>query len=199
MEVDPEAVARTRAMQLRQRRVNGWIEAIGGGIIIGLAVATIFLAGFSQAWTLVGMGITGLILAGDAPKNFAARRRMAATWGAIGVPPEAMRLSREGLRCRIDAAPRPCFLPWSCVAAVHLKNRFVLAVELAPGVTATTPGVSGLDQPEVRRVAHRRGLRFYLRFLRLTPEEIDQALAAFTDGRVRVQGLRPLSGDRQSL
>jgi hypothetical protein len=36
VEVDPEAVARTRAAQLRQRRINGWIEAIGGGIIIGL-------------------------------------------------------------------------------------------------------------------------------------------------------------------
>ncbi|WP_460339861.1 hypothetical protein [Actinoallomurus acanthiterrae] len=187
-----------RAMQLRQRRVSGWSEAIGGGVIIGIAVAAVLVIGFSQAWTLVGSGIAGLLIAGDASKQFAARRRMAANWAAIGVPPEAMRLSRDGLRCRIDTAPRPCFLPWSCVAAFRLKSGFILAVELVPGVTATTPGVSGLDQPEVRRVAHRRGLRFFVRFLRRPPEEIDQALAAFTDGRVRVQGLRHPSAGHQS-
>ncbi|MGH3375392.1 MAG: hypothetical protein ACRDP6_11685 [Actinoallomurus sp.] len=53
-------------------------------------------------------------------------------------------------------------------------------VELAPDVTAATPGVEGLDGP-------RRDFRFKERVLRPLIEEIDQAFGEFTAGRLRVR------------
>lgn len=187
VEADPDAVARTRAVVLRAKHSSAWSGAIGGVLLVGIAVAAVATIGLSTAWPLLGSGVAGVVLVADSRRHFAAARRMAATWAAIGVPPEAMRLSREGLRCRIDMAPRPCFLPWPSVAAFHLRGGRTLAVQLAPGVTAATPGVSGLDQHEVRRALRRRELRFPLSSLRRPPEDIDQVLAAFTAGRLRIR------------
>ncbi len=187
VETDPDAVARARAVVLRARRVSAWSGAVGGGLIIGIAVAGVAAVGLSTGWPMLGMGVAGVILVADSRRHFAAARRTAAMWAAVGVPPEAMRLSAEGLTCRVDLAPRPCFLPWSSVDACRLRGGRTLAVRLAPGVTAATPGVAGLDQPEVRRALRRRELWFLVGSLRRPPEEIDQALAAFTAGRLRIR------------
>jgi hypothetical protein len=187
VEADPDAVARTRAVVLRAKRSSAWSGAIGGALLVGLAVAITAAVGLSMAWPLLAVGVAGVVLVADSRRHFVAVRRMSATWAAIGVPPEAMRFSQEGLRCRIDVAPRPCFLPWPSVAAFHLRGGRILAVQLAPGVAAATPGVSGLDQHEVRRALRRRELRFPVSSLRRPPEDIDKVLAAFTAGRLRIR------------
>jgi hypothetical protein len=105
-----------------------------------------------------------------------------------------MRISADGLRCSIDAAPDSLFLPWHAIAGFHRRRwrgRWSLVLDLAPGVTAATPGVVGLDHPDVQRVLQRkvlgiRGLRFAVNSLRQPVGEIDQALAYFSNGRVRI-------------
>ncbi|GLY92353.1 hypothetical protein [Actinoallomurus iriomotensis] len=187
VEADPDAVARTRAALLRSKRGSAWSSAVGGCLILGIAIGATAIAGFGLvSLPMAGVGVAGLILVADARRQFTAVRRMRATWTAIGVPPEVLLLSPAGLRFRVDIAPEPCFLPWSKVAKVGLRGGRSLTVALAPGVTAATPGVSGLDQPEVRRALRRRELRFPLSSLRRPPEEIDRALTAFTAGRLRL-------------
>ena len=105
-----------------------------------------------------------------------------------------MRMSAQGLRCSIDTAPDHLFFSWSAVTGFQLRTwrgqRF-LVLGLAPGVTAGTPRVSGLDHPDAQRVLRRKvlgikGIRFAVSTLRRAIEEIDQALAHFTRGRVRI-------------
>ncbi|WP_149262220.1 hypothetical protein [Actinomadura sp. K4S16] len=55
-----------------------------------------------------------------------------------------------------------------------------------PGLSAGAPGVSGLDHPDVQRVLHHKvfgiqGLHFAVRARRQSVEEIDRALAHFTE------------------
>lgn len=187
VEADPDVVARTRAVLLRSKRGSAWSTAVGGCLILAIAIGTTAITGFGLvSLPMAGLVVAGLILVADARRQFTAVRRMQATWTAIGIPPEVLHLSAAGLRCRVDIAPEPCFLPWSSVAKVSLHGGRLFAVELAPGVTSATPGVSGLDQPEVRRALRRRELRFPLSSLRRPPEEIDRALTAFTAGRLRI-------------
>jgi hypothetical protein len=180
VEADPAAVARTRALLLRTKRTSAWSAAIGAVLVVAIGVTTVVVAGFPASWLLTATVVVGLALAADARHHFIAAHRMRTTWAAIGMPREMMRLSLEGLRCRVDTAPEPCFLPWPCVREVRLRGR-LLTVELTPG-----PGASGLDQPSVRRAARRGELRFPAGALTRRPEEIDQALAAFTAGRLRI-------------
>ncbi|MFB9833931.1 hypothetical protein [Actinoallomurus acaciae] len=187
VEADPDAVARTRGALLRSKRRSAWTTAVGGCLVLGIAVGTTAIAGLGLVTLpMAGQVVGGLILVADSRRQFTAVRRMQATWAAIGIPQEVLHLSAAGLRCRVDVAPAPCFLPWPSVAKVSLHGGRLFAVELAPGVTAATPGVSGLDQPEVRRALRRRALRFPLGSLRRPPEEIDRALTAFTAGRLRI-------------
>lgn len=181
VEVDPDAVARRRAFLLRVKRRSAWSGTAGGGLVVGICVAFILVFGFTAAWPLGISAVAGVLLIVNARREFAEARRMRATWEAIGIPPDVLRLSPDGLRCRLDTVPEPCFLPWSGVARVH-RHAWLLTVVLAPGVTAATPGVRGLDQPQVRRALRRRRLRLFVSSPHQSPEEIDRAIAAFTAG-----------------
>jgi hypothetical protein len=179
VETDHNVVARTHFTMLRAQRGLARTLAIGGALIIAVAL----VAGFSLLiWPLlIGGVVLGSAACLESGRQYAGVRRRQAMWSNI--PAESMRLSEAGLLCRFDVAPEPCFLPWPTVEAFDLQGERILTVRLALGVTETTPGVRGLGQRALRRWP----LRFATASLRQSPEEIDQALSAYTGGRVRIR------------
>jgi hypothetical protein len=179
VETDHNVVARTHFTVLRSQRGLARTLAIGGGLLIALGlVAGLALFGWPL---LIGGLVLGSAACLESARQYAGARRRQAMWSNI--PDESMRLSEDGLLCRFDVAPEPCFLPWRTVEAFDLQGGRMLTVRLASGVTVTTSGVRGLRQRALRRST----LRFATAALRQSPEEIDKALAAYTDGRVRVR------------
>lgn len=90
----------------------------------------------------------------------------------------------------VERAPAPVVLPWSAVVGFRRKRTFgrqTLQVVVQPGVTAASPGVSGLDQPAVRallrpsRRVKTAGL-YSVASLDQPVEAIDQALRYFSNG-----------------
>ncbi|WP_150112914.1 hypothetical protein [Streptomyces violaceusniger] len=192
---DPEAVARVRASLLRTLPVAAWAGVAGAVLIASVVVLLLLSLGSSasQLWVLA-FAWPAAFLFYDARCRFAAIRRLKRTWAVKEVSPVAMHLSAEGLLCAIDSAPEPVFLPWSAIARVRVTGQGLSAVrvDLTPGVSATTPGVSGLHQPEARMRMRRtwKGgarLRFAVYALRQPISEIDQALGHFSNGRIGIR------------
>jgi hypothetical protein len=191
VEVDQGAVKRARTTMLRATAVSAWANLVGAGIIAGLSAVLLRLAGpvglLSAAVALL-LGLSGA-------RSLRKLRHLRAAWADLGVAPVAMRMSGAGLRLSIDAAPDSIFLPWSTVQGLRLVGRGgrqVLVVDLAPGVGVGSPGVAGLEHPDVQRVLNRevlgvKGLRTAVSVLRQPVSAIDQALAHYTDGRIRVR------------
>ncbi|EXU65644.1 hypothetical protein Z951_24255 [Streptomyces sp. PRh5] len=192
---DPEAVSRVRASLLRTLPVAAWAGVAGAAVIIAAVVLLLVTLGpsASQLWVLV-FAWPAVFFLYDARRRFAALRRLKRTWAVKDVSPVAMRLSPDGLRCTIDAAPDPVVLPWSAIAQVRIKGQGLssVRVDLTPGVSATTPGVSGLDQPEARTRMRRtwKGrtrLGFAVYALREPLSDINQALGHFSNGRIGIR------------
>ncbi|MGW5643850.1 hypothetical protein ACWEV3_05475 [Saccharopolyspora sp. NPDC003752] len=192
VEIDARMVAQGRRFILRSRRTSAWISSIAAGLIIGLGGGSALVLPGNWPMMLL-IALPGLFLALDAGRQFTAVRRLRETWQRAGIPAVAMRFSAAGLHCSNEAAPA-VFLPWPAIAGIHLKRRLgqpLLALELAPGAAAT-PGVVGLDHPDVQRALRTktfgvRGLWFGVRPLRQPLEQIDRAFADFTGGRLRCQ------------
>lgn len=190
--VNREVIVRARkrvTLALAGSGVNSLIVAAG------VAAASIFLLIDSGPSNALFLGFA-VALAANGGHTFHRLRRLRRTWRAQGVLEVAMRVSRAGLRLGIDAAPDSIFLPWHVVAGLHLGSmlgRVTLVVDLAPGVDASTPGTSGLGHPDVQRALRRPRwfrpypLQYALRTLRQPVPVIDQALAYYSDGRVRVR------------
>jgi hypothetical protein len=179
VETDRAAVAQSREITLRARRQGGWISLVGGGLIIGIGAALV--VGLQSFWGLIE-AVPGVILCVEGARNLAEFRRLRTLWSANDIRPVAMVLSAEGLRCDpLDGGS--VFLPWDAVAGVRRDRRryqWSLVVAIAPGVTAATPGVEGLDRPH-------RAFRYKERLLRASNEEIDRAFGEFTAGRLRIR------------
>jgi len=81
-------------------------------------------------------------------------------------------------------------LPWQTVRGFRqqkLLGQYVLELDLAPGVSATTAGVRGLDQPSVRTIVKPNPLlrptgMFLVKALDQPVHVIDQALRHFSGG-----------------
>lgn len=207
VETDPGAVARMRASLLRTLPVSAWagvvatvftILVVGGTLFFLSSTGTDFTRGtnvLSLMSVLLWLCLVPLWLY-EAKRRFAVLRRLKQTWAAKEISSVAMRMSPDGLTCVIDAAPEDVFLPWAAVTHVRTKGRgrfIVLRVALASGA-ATTPGATGLDQPEVRSRTRRslKGVsRLHLAVFPLRrpvgEAEIDQALGHFSGGRVRIR------------
>ncbi|QLH25922.1 hypothetical protein [Streptomyces sp. Rer75] len=197
VKTDPGTVARMRASLLRTMPWSAWGTAIIS-VLLGAAIAAMVFAldlGGTELWFLLFAWPVPVYLY-DSKRQFTVIRRLKQTWAVKEISPVAMRVTDEGLWCAIDAAPEDVFLPWAAVTNVQVKVRgriSALLVALAPGAT-TAPGVSGLDQPEVRRRTRRnwKGVS-RLRVPVFSPRqpvsesEIDQALGHFSGGRVRVR------------
>ncbi|GDY50924.1 hypothetical protein SVIO_015470 [Streptomyces violaceusniger] len=191
---DPEAVSRVRASLLRTLPVAAWAGVAGAAVIVAAVVLLLVTLGpsASQLWVLVFAWPAALLLY-DARRRFAALRRLKRTWAVKDVspwpcasPPRACaapstppRARRPTLvRDRPDAGHGPG--PQRGPGRPH------------PGVSATTPGVSGLDQPETRTRMRRtwKGrtrLRFAIYALREPLSDIDQALGHFSNGRIGIR------------
>lgn len=191
VEIDQDAVKQARMRMLRATALSAWVSLVGAGIIAGLTAGLLTIAG------PVGLlnAAPALLLGWSGAHSLRRRRNLRATWAGQGVAPVAMRLSGAGLRLSIDAAPDSIFLPWSTVQGFRLVSRRgqqLLVVDLAPGVGPGSPGVTGLEHPDVQRVLNSKvlgikGLRTAVRVLRQPVSAIDQALAGHTGGRVRVR------------
>ena len=191
VEVDQLAVQRARTTMLRATTVSAWANLVGAGIIAGLSAVLLGLASpvgplYAAAALLLGM---------SGARSLRNLRNLRAAWAGLGVAPVAMRMSGAGLRLSTDAAPDSIFLPWSTVQGLRLVGRGghqVLVVDFAPGVGVGSPGVAGLEHPDVQRVLNRKvlgvkGLRTAVAVLNQPVSAIDQALAHYTGGRVRVR------------
>jgi hypothetical protein len=191
VEVDQDAVKRARTTMLRAMTVSAWVSLVGAAIIAGLTAVLLRLAGP----VVLLNAVAALLLATSGTRTLRNLRNLRAVWADLGVAPVAMRLSGTGLRLSIDAAPDSIFLPWSTVQGFRLVRRGghrVLVVDLAPGIGVGSPGVTGLEHPDVQRVLNRKvlgvkGLRTAVAVLNQPVSAIDQALAHYTGGRVRVR------------
>ncbi|MBF9073541.1 hypothetical protein [Streptacidiphilus fuscans] len=193
VEVDTESVARARRATIRALNISAWTGVVGGGIICAIPFAAGITLGWRNSSALLLFLLPGLILASSSSRQFTAARRLRRTWAADGIPPVAMRISATGLSCTFSTAP--LFLPWPALAGLRVNHQArggpVIVLDLADGVTAATPGVVGLDHPDIQRalrskVLGMRGLWLSVRTLRRPLPEIDAALAHFTNGRVRI-------------
>ncbi|MEU0839022.1 hypothetical protein ABZ370_06070 [Streptomyces sp. NPDC005962] len=200
---DPGAVARMRAASLRSLPWSAWSGVVGSVFMLVVMVGTVYFVYTTAVHATTTLLITLLMITcfvpiylRDSTRRFAALRRLKQTWAVKEISPVAMRVTDEGLWCVVDAAPEPVFLPWAAVANVQVKGRgrlSVLLVALAPGAP-TTPGVSGLNQPEVksrtrrnRKGVSRLHLAVHSPLQPVSESEIDQALGHFSGGRVRVR------------
>ncbi|MFI0773646.1 hypothetical protein [Streptomyces sp. NPDC021212] len=204
VKTDPGAVARARASLLRALPRTAWAGLIGTVcvlLLLGGAFSLVFASGadstFGTELVLVLVLSGALLQLREGKRRFAAIRRLRQTWAVKEISPVAMRVTGEGLWCVLDAAPEPVFLPWAAVTHLQVKKRerlSVLMVALVPDA-ATAPGVTGLDQPEVRSRTqrNRKGVsRLHLAVFPLlrhpvSETEIDRALGHFSGGRVRVR------------
>ncbi|WUA07900.1 hypothetical protein OG225_38570 [Nocardia sp. NBC_01377] len=127
-------------------------------------------------------------------RRLRAFRQLRDTWRAGGIPPWAMRMSGHGLEINSDADSESVFLPWGTVQGFRShqwRRQHFIVVDIFPGVDAKTPGVIGLEAPDVQRALRKhifgtKGLRFALRNLDQPVSAVDHAAAYFTAGRVRV-------------
>jgi hypothetical protein len=156
VEVDQDAVRRARKWTLRALTVSAWTQLVAAGIIAGLSAWLLTIAGS------VGLmeAVPAVLLGASGARSLHNLRNLRAAW-AGGVAPVAMRLSHAELRLSIDAAPDSIFLPWPTVQGLRLVSQFgqkFLVVDLAPGVESGTPGVTGMEHPDVQRVLKRKVL-----------------------------------------
>ncbi|MGW4246598.1 hypothetical protein [Nocardia sp. NPDC004722] len=188
---DIAVVGRARTRTLR-------IGVIFAGFELAMAVVISMLAAL-MVWLVGAVGLLNLpsavFLAVDAIRKLRRLRRLRDVWAAVGIPRTAMRMSTGGLTLSIDAMADHIFLPWDAVLGLRLHRWLgadLLVVDLYPEVDDETPGVVGLDHPDVQRMLHNRihgtvGLRISLRILDQPVAALDQAAAHFTTGRIRVR------------
>ncbi|MBL1078910.1 hypothetical protein JK358_31350 [Nocardia sp. 2] len=193
-----EEVSRSRRWVVRMLGLGAAVYLVVGAVVIGFSGVIVVVggSGLGNAVTATMTSVTGILVLSQAVAQWRRRGRVRAIWANTATPPAAMRLSASGIRMSLDDAPDSVFLPWETVLRLRVHRflrRSLLVVDLVPGVYAGTPGVAGLDHPDVLRVLSgpvhgTRGLRTAVQILDRPLAEIDSAAAHFTAGRVRVVG-----------
>lgn len=192
--LDHTVVLAARRRMLAAVRASAWAGTIGGALILLLAAGLAGFLGGSALLVASFIAVPGVILLVSERRQFARLRELRATWNAHRIPDVAMRMSPQGLTLSIDVAAEHVFLPWAAVAGFQVRpyrGKRMLMLDLAPGVGPRSPGVEGLDHPDVQRVLTQevlglRGIRFAEETLTRPISDIDQAAAYLTQGRVRV-------------
>ncbi|MYS82746.1 hypothetical protein [Embleya scabrispora] len=198
-EIDHAWLARSRAKILRAHRVGSWGTVSGGVVIVVVSCGAVFGLGlpFAATWPLLLSLVSGLLLIVAGRRQLLEVRRRRATWDANGLPPVAIRMSADGVWCATNSLLGPFLVPWLALAGVRLLRRFGrtgLVLDLAAGVTATSPGVV-VELPTDARGRRAKARMFRAEGMLGIPEEalrspisdIDQAFARFTEGRVRIR------------
>lgn len=198
VDIDHAWLVRSRAKILRAHRVGAWVTVSGGALIVVLPLVVFGLGvPFATMSPLLLSLLSGALLIVAGRSQFLAVRRRRATWEANGLPPVAIRMSAEGVWCATNSLLGPFLVPWSALAGVRLVRRIGragLVLDLAAGVTATSPGVV-VELPTDARERRAKARMFRAKGMLGIPEaalrspisDIDQAFARFTEGRVRVR------------
>lgn len=193
--IDREAVLRRREVVRTVERRGGWVTAALGGVGIAAAVYALIAFPGSGMWPfalLLIVAMVPLLLSTVLVYRVQAERQ---TWyDANELPPVAMRISAKGLELACDGAAYPVVLPWPTVRGFtqhKLLGQYMLDIALERGVSATTAGVRGLDQPSVRSVVKPNPLlrptgMFLVKALDQPVHVIDEALRHFSNGKAGV-------------
>ena len=194
--VDRDAVIRRREVVRTVERRGAWITlAIG---VVGIAAAVYAMLAFrgSGMWPfaiLLILAMIPLVLSTVMVYRLQAERQQ--WYDANDLQPVAMRMSLKGLELACDGAAYPVVLQWQAVRGVRqqkLLGQYVLDLDLAPGVSATTAGVRGLDQAPVRSVVKPNPLLrptglFLVKALDQPVHIIDEAMKHFSGGTAQVR------------
>jgi hypothetical protein len=193
--VDRTAVLRRRTTVRKVQQRGALITAVLGGVGIALAIAALVAFRGAGLWPfglLLILSMVPLVLSTvRALRLIADRERW---YAANELPAVAMRLSPNGLELACDGAGFPVILPWTTTLGFKQEKvfgQFVLTPVLAPGVSATTAGVRGLDQAAVRAVVRPSPLLKPVGMYAVTALDqpvhiIDQALRHFSAGRAGI-------------
>lgn len=194
--VDRDAVLRRREVVRTVERRGGWVTAALGGLGIVAAIYALIAFPGSGMWPfalLLIVAMVPLVLSTFLVHRVQTDRQ--AWYDANELPPVAMRISVKGLELACDGAAYPVVLPWKTVRGFtqhKLLGQYMLDVALQPGVSATTAGVRGLDQPPVRSVVKPNPLlrptgMFLIKALDQPVHVIDEALRHFSNGTASVR------------
>ncbi|WP_112249111.1 hypothetical protein [Kribbella monticola] len=193
--IDRDAVLARREVVRRGLRRGAWITVGIGAVGIVVAVYALLAFRGSGMWPfalLLMASMLPLVASTVQALRLDAERRR---WNAQNeLPPVAFRMSAKGLELACDGAPYPVSLPWATIRGFKQEKvfgQFVLQLELAPGIAATTAGVRGLDQPAVRALVKPSPLLkptglYLVKALDQPLHVIDQALKHFSDGKAGV-------------
>lgn len=192
--LDRATVIAKRAGARRANRVSLGISIVGGVILLALGVLSLAWALTSDGSLVLGLiGVAGLAFLGGAVAQARVLRRARPWYEATDLPDEIIRMTPDGMQLGSESAAEPVWLPWPAVAGFRYGQSFgqpILTLLLTPGVTPATPGVRGLDQPEVASAfgpgRRRRGIFYGLAALDQSVEAIDAAMRSFTNGRAGV-------------
>jgi len=184
-----DEMLRRRARVRRLRLVGGAFTLLLSTLGLGLSIALTTRMG--------DMWIAGVLMIASMLFLFASSLVPFVQWGKLkrwyagtDLPPYALRMTTAALELGVEGAPAPVVLPWPAVVGFRRKRKLgqpLLQVVVQPGVTAASPGVSGLDQPAVRALLRRsRRVKtagiYSVASLDQPVEAIDQALRYFSNG-----------------
>lgn len=185
-----DEVVRRRAILRRKRKIGGSATLFFAAIAIGGWLWQVLtIPEFRPFGAIAVAGMLPLVIVASKTLKQTADTRW---YDATELPPYAMRMTPVALELGIEGAPAPVILPWSAVVGVRQQRRqLALVVVLQPGITSSSPGVSGLDQPAIRaalrRIKRLKTFGFYgVPILDQPVEAIDQALRHFSNGAAAV-------------
>ncbi|TCC35972.1 hypothetical protein [Kribbella speibonae] len=185
-----------RDEMLRRRSTVRRVRMISGGITLlismaGLALSIWLTFRLDGSWAMGAMMIACMVfLFGSSLVPFVQSGKLKRWYAGADLPPYALRMTAGGLELGVEGAPAPVVLPWPAVVGFRRKRKLgqpLLQVVVQPGVTAGSPGVSGLDQPVVQALLRRsRRVKtagvYSVASLDQPVEAIDQALRYFSNG-----------------
>jgi hypothetical protein len=184
-----DVVLRSRARVRRIQTISGGFTLLISVLGLGLSIALTLRMG--DMW-IAGMLMIAsmLFLCGSSLVPFVRWGKLKRWSAGTDLPPYALRMTAAALELGVEGASAPVVLPWPAVVGFRRTRKLgqpLLQVVVQPGVTAASPGVSGLDQPAVRALL-RRGRRvktaglYSVASLDQPVEAIDQALRHFSNG-----------------
>ncbi len=186
-----DEVLRRRATVRRTRMIGGSVVLFLTAIGLGLSVALMIMLG---AYWPIGllMVFSMLVIAAPTLKALRISAELKRWYDASELPPFALRMSPAALELGVEGAQAPVVLPWQAVRGFQLRRRYgqqTLEVVLHPNVSATSPGITGLDQPAAQASLQPgkwlKSAGFYgVASLDQSVEAIDQALRYFSSGQV---------------
>ena len=193
--VDQAAVMARRERVQRIQRRGAWITLAIGAVGILLALYALIAFRGAGLWPFALLLILSMLpLVASTLLALRLEKERQRWYAANELPPVAMRMSPKGLELACEGAKYPVTLPWPAVRGFKQEKvlgQYVLDLQLAPGIAATTAGVRGLDQAAVRAVVKPSPLLkptglYLVSALDQPVHVIDQALKHFSDGKATI-------------